>query len=496
MAKIQSENKSSKLLFPPSRFLANRVLASGATTRWLTRGMLPSLLRFYALFFISIYKELFSSEFRLFTPKRLIVLFVSFWFFPLLMIWNHLGFLLDDLLYPAWWHAKLPSTPIFIVGNARSGTTWLHRTLTLKEEKPPNADHDDSDASSFTTMQTWEIVFAPSVTWRRLFMHLYRLDREYTHSLVYQTIVVVDSFLFSSVKVHPLGLFEAEEDEWIMMHIGLAQLIQFLFPTGGVLMGPLVDFDKQVDQQLRIEIFDYYKWVVFFKKNITIVIHQIYRKWVTLFVQIIRDCIKRHYYARQCYSKTFVSKNPAFTMRIAALYHTFPDCKVVCMLRDPVESVPSMVSYISKVWHLTASPTFTYPNASDLLQFCIDHYKYPLEKFVSSSDSSSSQTRALQPSQYSFVHYRDLKNDLTRTVTDLFARLDMSSLVASDGFMKLLRNEQLKTKSFVSTHQHSVTKCCGMSEQQLRHELAEVYSYHSFDSWYTHTHTHTDKNMH
>ena len=52
----------------------------------------------------------------------------------------------------------------------------------------------------------------------------------------------------------------------------------------------------------------------------------------------------------------FISKNPAFTMRLDLLYDVFPDCRVVCLLRDPCQSIPSMVSYIAHVWETFASP--------------------------------------------------------------------------------------------------------------------------------------------
>ena len=86
----------------------------------------------------------------------------------------------------------------------------------------------------------------------------------------------------------------------IQLHIGLSQLIMFFFPLGGKLMNPLVDFDKTISHKYRIAIIKYYK-----------------------------DCIRRHYYGRNLgLGKVYVSKNPAFTMRIATLLEVFPDAKV------------------------------------------------------------------------------------------------------------------------------------------------------------------------
>jgi hypothetical protein len=81
--------------------------------------------------------------------------------------------------------------------------------------------------------------------------------------------------------------------------------------------------------------------------------------------------VQRHvYYDRRFRGgagRIFVSKNPTFTLRIPSIYTAFPDARVVCLLRDPVESVPSMISYISKAsWWIFA---FTKCSVGDALSF-------------------------------------------------------------------------------------------------------------------------------
>ena len=80
-------------------------------------------------------------------------------------------------------------------------------------------------------------------------------------------------------------------------------------------MNSLVNFDKSLPEDARKEIMKYY-----------------------------RDCIKRHCYGRKSWDKIFLSKNPAFTLRLASLKLVLPDMKVICVLRNPTHSVPSMVS--------------------------------------------------------------------------------------------------------------------------------------------------------
>ena len=113
-----------------------------------------------------------------------------------------------NLLKPVILHFVI----VFIIGNARSGTTWLHRAVTASKDGNDTASND----TFFTTMLTWEIFFAASVTWRKLFILLHKLDG-LIGSPVFSIIRFVDTTCFGSITIHPVGLFKAEEDEWIMM---------------------------------------------------------------------------------------------------------------------------------------------------------------------------------------------------------------------------------------------------------------------------------------
>ena len=366
-------------------------------------GLISCLRRLFYFILSVLQSELSTTEFKL-TYKRLMVIVVVSVVFPSLMIWNHIGFWLDDVFFVDWMNQAIVA-PLFIVGNARSGTTWVHRLIT----------HDES---TFTTFKTWEIMFAVSITWRWLFHTLYTLDQRYFHGLIYTIIHCVEDTLFSHVKVHPIGLNEAEEDDWVLIHIGMSQLIQFFFPLGGVVLGDLVMFDYTVEEvKPEVKSFDSVSSVETNTPKSSGIINDINRinnppptpqpalsQAVRMEIfQYYKECVQRHLYyhshfnqvhsvtmQRQNTSPTilnqnssdfpdvstsnnapktptntpttnttnnhikarpiiFVSKNPSFTLRLSTLYMTFPDCRVLCMLRDPAQSVPSMVSYISKV---------------------------------------------------------------------------------------------------------------------------------------------------
>ena len=277
-------------------------------------GMTSSLLRFFIFYTTSVQAEIQSKDF-IFSVRRIIALTFILFFVPALIVWNHTGFILDDVLYPDWRDTHI-DRPLFLVGNARSGTTWLHRLIA-------------QDSDNFTSFLCWEILFGVSITWRRVFICLYEFDKRYLFGLQFEVISMIENCLVGGVKVHKVGLQEYEEDEWLMIHIFLNQLVLLFFPLGGGIHYSLPSFDKadkgDLPVYIRKQIFTYYK-----------------------------ECVQRHLYARSgnyggLKSKIFVSKNPAFTMRLEMLYETFPGCRIACLLRDPMQSIPSMISYIAMV---------------------------------------------------------------------------------------------------------------------------------------------------
>ena len=62
------------------------------------------------------------------TPKRILVLLVWLILFIPAQILNRIFFLFDDLLFPGY-RSQEVKQPVFIIGNPRSGTTFLHRLL-------------------------------------------------------------------------------------------------------------------------------------------------------------------------------------------------------------------------------------------------------------------------------------------------------------------------------------------------------------------------------
>ncbi|MCA2002391.1 MAG: sulfotransferase, partial [Chloroflexi bacterium] len=132
----------------------------------------------FSLFWRSLYRSFFKSKnttARL-TKKRIIflALFIVVWIPGMLVHW--FCFWLDDILFPDY-KKQVIEKPLFILGNLRSGSTFLHRLLSR-------------DSQTSTSLTTWDIYLTPSVTQKKITRFVARLDNKYfsgtLHRLLYK----------------------------------------------------------------------------------------------------------------------------------------------------------------------------------------------------------------------------------------------------------------------------------------------------------------------
>jgi omega-hydroxy-beta-dihydromenaquinone-9 sulfotransferase len=118
------------------------------------------------------------------TPRRALVVAAFCFSYPVFWLVIKAGWVADAMRKAARYDPPVKA-PIFIVGNFRSGTTYLHRLL---------AGHPD-----LATMKLWEILFAPSRSARQVLGPLFRAW----------------SPSRTSGPIHTTGWLEAEEDDYL-----------------------------------------------------------------------------------------------------------------------------------------------------------------------------------------------------------------------------------------------------------------------------------------
>jgi hypothetical protein len=190
---------------------------------------------------------------------------------------------------------------VFVVGPPRSGTTFLHRLL--------------AGDRRFTTFSTWECLFAPSVTERMFWLALIHADRA-VGAPAKRLIVWLTARLTGRLEaVHAVALAAPEEDYLVFLQAAACFILVVGVPHAEAVwrMGY---FDRALKPGHRRQLMTFY-----------------------------RRCLQKHLYVHGAH-KTLLSKNASFAPLVRSLYETFPDARVICTMRDPLEVVPSQLSSV------------------------------------------------------------------------------------------------------------------------------------------------------
>lgn len=266
-------------------------------------------------------------------PKRARFLFIFFAMWPAYAIFNTLCLLLDDLLFPAY-KQQAVKKPLFIMGNFRSGSTFLHRLLSR-------------DSKTFISFRTWDIFFMPSILQRKMFRLLARVDRVFGSPLV-NFVRRIDQRSVGQWQIHKVGLLEPEEDENILLHTWSTFFVSVFFPYLDEL--PRYQFfDQALPAEEKARIMGFY-----------------------------RDCVKRHLYANGG-KRIFVAKNPSFSAKIETLREFFPDARIVYLARNPLDMLPSAVSLLNYYWSFFNIRNEKYIFCDQVLALARYWYHHPLE---------------------------------------------------------------------------------------------------------------------
>jgi omega-hydroxy-beta-dihydromenaquinone-9 sulfotransferase len=354
------------------------------------------------------------------TRNRLIflVLFYPIWGCIALLAW--FGFLLDEIFFPAY--RKQPvEKPLFIVSNFRSGSTLVQRTLVR-------------DEATFTGLRMADIYLMPSITQRRIVRLLARADALFGH-IAENTLRRLDTISLRKLKIHAFSLFDAEEDEHLLFYVWSTFLAGFIFPYLDEM--PLYQFfDTEIPRAQRQRIMAFYQ-----------------------------GCIKRHLFATG--GRHYIAKNPLFSAKIESLLETFPDARIVYLVRNPLEMLPSTVSLFKYMWRLFSSPPQKYPRCDQILAWTKYWYDHPLEVI-----DRQSTDRCM------IVRYDDLMKSPDAVFRSIYTRLGYRQ---SDMFETLLREAVADAKAHSSLHKYSY-EAMGFTREQIVREFAHIFARFGFDT--------------
>ena len=369
----------------------------------------------------STYFLLVGLAFREENPRaRRRLLWNLFLVVPLVASFHAVCFLLDWLLFPGLRRQELHS-PVFIVGHARSGTTLLHRLMS-------------EDRGRFSAFLLWELYF-PSLLQKKLIRWLGRLDARLLGGRLGRRIEAWDRRKFAATQdVHPMSFFAPEEDDFVLTYACASGWWIVQLPYLGQLDFYYVD---EWPERRRRRLLDFYK-----------------------------ECVRRQLHLNGG-DKLHLSKNPTYCGRVESLIETFPDARIVVTMRNPYETIPSLLKLMKRSWSLRNwSEAEMQSSLRILAGMSFHNYKHPLAVLEKHPETR----RAI-------VDYRELVAEPKRVVEEVYAQL---GLPMSPGYAAALEQEQKRARRHETGHRYSLEEF-GLEGDAIRSGLADLFERYRWD---------------
>jgi hypothetical protein len=328
--------------------------------------------------------------------KRLSLLAVLVPVFLMFQLVHWVGFLLDVVFFPGYRKIEIRD-PLFIVGLPRSGTTFLHRVFAR-------------DTDRFTTTRLWELLFAPSITEKKVLGVFGALNRAVGHPMARLGRWGERKGLAWLDVIHEVSLDDPEEDYFLLLPVFACFLLVVPFPYHDAVWA-LARFDELPESQ---------------------------RKRVMSFY---RGAVQRHLYVAGP-DKQLLSKNPSFTPFLQSLGEEFTDARFICCVREPTEVVPSLLSSIR-----TGASLFGYDPAEPRIRDrFVDMLSFFARHALATLDPMPERTRA-------FVTLREMKADVEGLVLNTYERFGWDP---DAGFRMRLSEDASQGKTYKSRHSYTL----------------------------------------
>lgn len=340
---------------------------------------------------------------------------------PIVSTFHAICFFLDNILFPGLRKVEV-CTPVFIVGHARSGTTLMHRLLS-------------KDGERFSFFLLYEL-FLPSLLQKKVIRLLATCDRRFLGARIEKRIRAWDERQFAATQdMHATGLTAPEEDDFIYTFSCASGSWIVLLPYMG-----LLDF-YHVDgrpPRSRRRLMSFYK-----------------------------ECVKRQIYLNGT-NRIHLSKNPTFSGRVESLIETFPDARIVVLMRNPHETIPSLLKLMQRSWQLRGWEGAQMSRSLRALADQSFHsYKYPLEVLARHPNTKQA-----------IVDYRELVAQPKRTVEAVYAQLGFPM---SREFSQVLTAEEQRAKSHETTHTYSLEEF-GLKSAEIHAALADLFERYGWNA--------------
>ena len=319
------------------------------------------------------------------------------------------GRLLDHLFFPGI--RKPLQNPILIVGNPRSGTTFLHRFL-IKQ-------------GFGTGSELWQMIY-PSITLQKIIKPILPI------------IEVISPARHHSTEAHKTSLSSIETDDVSLL---------FRFFDGFFLYGFFLSFDED-------DLFD----------------------WVD---PKLRDTSKRDFawfesmWNRNMISNKgdrYIGKLFSLSGNLPAFQQRFPDAKILYMIRDPLNMIPSGLSLVTGV--LDKRYNFWSLDEKIRSRFVERLYIALVELLNRFHDDWTNER--INKEKVLIVHFDSMMSHFETLMEEI---MDFTDVEPSEELKQTIQITAENQRRYKSNHTYNLEKF-GLTEEKIRKDCENIY--HTF----------------
>lgn len=324
------------------------------------------------------------------------------------------GRAIDDLLFREFKEQPV-GEPIFIMASPRSGTTLLHRLMSLDPQ--------------FTSMKLWQTMM-PAISVYRLVEGIESLDKRLGNLLSKQQEKLAEDAFAVWDGIHRTRFDEAEEDE-------AAFLLAIATPS--VWLG--VPFIEELRELAYVDRSP-------FKDEL---------------VGFFRGMLQRHLYATRenGRAKIMLAKNVLLAGRLGIVEEAAPHSRYVQIIRHPYRTLASWLSFFTAPWEVH-SPEIPKDGEQVRLfaEICMD-YALTVHRFMNE----------LPPERGITIYYDDLIKDPETEIQKVY---DQFGLEFSESFREQLHESLREERDYKSGHAYSLSEY-GLTQEFVYESLAEIF---------------------
>ena len=333
---------------------------------------------------------------------------------PLVASFHAFCFFLDSVLFPRL-HAVTVCAPVFLVGHARSGTTLLHRLMSL-------------DGERFCSFRLYELYF-PSLLQKKSLRALGAFDRRFLGKRIAKRIRAWEERKYRATRdIHAMGLFKPEEDDIVFYYSCASGYWMTKVPYLGKL--DFYHVDRWPEQRRR------------------------------RLMRFYRQCIQRQLYLDGP-EKVYTSKSPVFAGRVAALIEEFPDARFGVTMRNPNETIPSLLKLLRVSYGLYGTdPVEAQRSLRAQAEISFDTYQHPLAVFAQHPET-----------KHALIDYAELVEAPKRALEKMYAELGFE---VTPEFAGVLAAEEQRVRKHETSHSYSLEEF-GLNADEVRERLGDLF---------------------